>query len=109
MTDHEKMNAKILELTGRSWDLEAIEERFAGLMKNGIPAKTLDRDEIVGQKAAVLDRVQTRGEEYEYRSRNCAKGSALAVMEEFGLGNMEIIKAISPFPGFGMTGGFAER
>ena len=25
-------------------------------------------------------------------------------MDEFGLGNMEIIKALSPFPGFGMTG-----
>ena len=25
-------------------------------------------------------------------------------MEEFGLGNMEIIKALSPFPGFGSTG-----
>jgi len=26
------------------------------------------------------------------------------VLEEFGLGNMEIIKALSPFPGFGATG-----
>lgn len=25
-------------------------------------------------------------------------------MEEFGLGNTEIIKALSPFPGFGVTG-----
>jgi C_GCAxxG_C_C family probable redox protein len=25
-------------------------------------------------------------------------------MEEFGLGNMEIIRALSPFPGFGVTG-----
>ena len=25
-------------------------------------------------------------------------------MEEFGLGNMELIKALSPFPGFGVTG-----
>ena len=25
-------------------------------------------------------------------------------MEEFGLGNLEIIKALSPFPGFGATG-----
>jgi hypothetical protein len=37
--------------------------------------------------------------------RNCAKGSALALMEEFGLGNWTIIRAMSPFPGFGMTGG----
>ena len=26
------------------------------------------------------------------------------MMEEFGLGNMDIIKALSPFPGFGATG-----
>jgi C_GCAxxG_C_C family probable redox protein len=52
-----------------------------------------------------LERVQRRAEDYEYLSHSCAKGSALAVMEEFGLGNMEIIKALSPFPGFGMTGG----
>jgi C_GCAxxG_C_C family probable redox protein len=25
-------------------------------------------------------------------------------MEEFGLGNMDMIKALSPFPGFGVTG-----
>jgi C_GCAxxG_C_C family probable redox protein len=25
-------------------------------------------------------------------------------MEEFGLGNMEVVKALSPFPGFGGTG-----
>jgi C_GCAxxG_C_C family probable redox protein len=60
---------------------------------------------MVAHKGKILDRVQRRGEEYEYLSHNCAKGSALAVMEEFGLGNIELIKALSPFPGFGMTGG----
>ena len=29
---------------------------------------------------------------------------ALPVMEEFGLGSMDIIKGLSPFPGFGATG-----
>ena len=28
----------------------------------------------------------------------------MALLEEFGLGNMEIITALSPFPGFGGTG-----
>ena len=53
----------------------------------------------------VLDRVQLRAEEYEYLTHSCSKGSALALMEEFGLGNWDIIRAMSPFPGFGMTGG----
>ena len=36
--------------------------------------------------------------------KNCAQGTALALLEEFGLGNMEIIKALTPFPGIGGTG-----
>ena len=53
----------------------------------------------------VLDRVQLRAEEYEYLTHSCSKGSVLALMEEFGLGNWTIVRAMSPFPGFGMTGG----
>jgi C_GCAxxG_C_C family probable redox protein len=45
-----------------------------------------------------------RAEEYNFILKNCAKSTALALMEEFGLGNMEIVKALSPFPGFGGTG-----
>ena len=48
--------------------------------------------------------MQQRAEEYNLFARNCARSTALAVMEEFGLGNMEVIKALSPFPGFGGTG-----
>ena len=55
-------------------------------------------------KQQILVRVQRRGEECEFLSHNCAKGAALPVMEEFGIGNMEIIKALAPFPGFGATG-----
>ena len=62
------------------------------------------KEEVVLQKQEILDRVQRSGEEYCYLTRNCAKGSATALLEEFGLGNMEIIKALSPFPGLGMTG-----
>lgn len=81
-----------------------IEAKFRKLVQEGIPKKTLNWDEIIAQKQEILDRVQLRGEEYEYLSHSCAKGSALAVMEELGLGNMEIIRALSPFPGFGMMG-----
>jgi C_GCAxxG_C_C family probable redox protein len=52
----------------------------------------------------ILDRVQRRAEEYNFAARNCARSTALAVMEEFGLGSMETVKALSPFPGFGGTG-----
>jgi C_GCAxxG_C_C family probable redox protein len=92
------------ELEERKWDLPGIEEGFQKFLAEGIPKKTLNRDDIISHKREILDRVQRRGEEYEYLSHSCSKGSALAVMEEFGLGNMDIIRSLSPFPGLGMTG-----
>src|SRR4030042_2715083 len=104
MVAYEALKAKVQELTIRDWDMPAIEARHKQLLLDGIPRKTLDREEIVANKQEILDRVQQRAEEYNYFARNCARSTALAVMEEFGLGNMEIIKALSPFPGFGGTG-----
>jgi hypothetical protein len=92
-------------LSRRGWDLPAIEKRFKNFIENGIPKKRLDRQAILRNKAEILDRVQTRAEEYCYLNRSCAKGSVLALLEEFGLGNMDIIKAMAPFPGLAMTGG----
>jgi C_GCAxxG_C_C family probable redox protein len=74
------------------------------LAAEGIARKTLDREWVVANREQILDRVQRRAEEYNLLARNCAKSTALAVMEEFGLGDMEIVKALSPFPGFGGTG-----
>jgi len=104
MTDYEALKVKVQELAERDWDLPAIEARYKKMAAEGIPKKTLERDEILANKQQILDRVQQRAEEYNFLARNCARGTALAVMEEFGLGNMEIIKALSPFPGFGGTG-----
>jgi C_GCAxxG_C_C family probable redox protein len=104
MADYETLKAKVQELAEREWDVPAIEARYRKLAAEGIPKKRLDRDEILANRQQILDRVQRRGEEYNYLARNCAKGTALAVMEEFGLGNMEIVRALSPFPGFGVTG-----
>jgi C_GCAxxG_C_C family probable redox protein len=92
------------ELAGRKWDLPAIEARCKGIAARGFPPKTLDRNEISAHRQQILDRVQRRAEEYNFYVGNCARSAALAVMEEFGLGNMEVIKALSPFPGFGGTG-----
>jgi C_GCAxxG_C_C family probable redox protein len=104
MADYGALQARVQELAERDWDVPAIEARYKELAAEGIPRKTLNRDEITANKQQILDRVQRRGEEYNFFARNCAKGTALAIMEEFGLGNMEIIKALSPFPGFGGTG-----
>jgi len=105
VADIKRLKDRVDELVRRNWDLAAIEAKFSNLTRVGIPEKKLQPADILADRERVLERVQRRAEEYEYLSHSCAKGSALAVMEEFGLGNMEIIKALSPFPGFGMTGG----
>ena len=104
MVDYEALKAKAQELADREWHRSDIEARHQRLLADGIPIKALDRNELITHKLEILDRVQRRAEEYNYFARNCARGTALALMEEFGLGNMEIIKALSPFPGFGGTG-----
>lgn len=101
--DHE-LKARVRELDERVWDMPAIEQRFRKLEAEGIPRKALDRDRILSNKEEILDRVQRRAEEYNFIAKNCAQGTALAVMEEFGLGNMEVIKALTNFPGIGGTG-----
>ena len=104
MAEYNALKEKVGELAERVWDLPGIQDRFRKLTQEGIPGETLNRDQIILHKQEILNRAQQRAEEYEYLSHSCSKGSALAVMEEFGLGNMEIIKALSPFPGLGMMG-----
>jgi len=104
MADYETLKARVQELAGRDWDESAIMARGRKLLEHGIPRKDLDFQYLLSNKQQILDRVQLRAEEYNLFARNCARSTALAVMEEFGLGNMEVIKALSPFPGFGGTG-----
>ena len=104
MPEHGAQQARVQELAERDWDIAAIEARVKKLVAEGLPRKKLDRAEILANKQQILDRVQRRAEEYNLLGRNCARGTALALMEEFGLGTMEIVQALSPFPGFGGTG-----
>jgi len=104
MADYQTLQTKLHELAGRKWDLPSIEARCRIIAAQGISRKELNRDQIIANKQQILDRVQLRGEEYNFFAGNCARSAALAVMEEFGLGNLEVIKALSPFPGFGGTG-----
>jgi C_GCAxxG_C_C family probable redox protein len=99
-----ELKKKLKELAERDWNVPALEARIKKLTVEGIPSKTLSRDEILANKPQILDRVQQRAEEYNFILKNCAQGTALALLEEFGLGNMEIIKALTPFPGIGGTG-----
>lgn len=104
MSTKEILKEKVRELEEREWDVPAIEARFRTLEAEGISPKTLDREHILAHKQEILDRVQRRAEEYNFITKNCARGTALALMEEFGLGHMEVIKALNNFPGIGGTG-----
>ena len=105
MSKTEYWRQHAMQLAGRQWNAEGIRARLNTLRRNGFADQRPDMEAMQGNRAEVLDRVQLLGEEYEYLTHSCAKGSALAVMETFGLGNWEIVRAMSPFPGFGMTGG----
>jgi C_GCAxxG_C_C family probable redox protein len=104
MADRVILKSKVRELADRNWDMPAIEARIRALSLNGIPRKSLNPDEVLAAKQEILERVRLRGEEYNCLLHNCAKSTALAVMEEFGLGDLEVVKGLSPFPGFGATG-----
>jgi C_GCAxxG_C_C family probable redox protein len=104
MADYEALRARVEELAARQWDTPALEARIRKLSQEGIPRKKLDPDEMRANKAQILDRVRRHAEENNFILKNCAQSTALTLLEEFGLGNMEIIKALSPFPGIGGSG-----
>ena len=98
------LKARSRELARGPTDKAAIEAKLEKLSQEGIPKKTLNRDEIIATKQEILKRVQKRAEEYEQISQSCAKSPALAVMEEFGFGDIKIITVLSSFPGIALTG-----
>jgi C_GCAxxG_C_C family probable redox protein len=104
MVDKVALQKKVDELAVRVWDDAAIGARVNKMVKNGIPRKKNDPKELKANKAKILAHVELLAEEYNYYFKNCAQGTALALFEEFGLGSMEIIKALTPFPGVGGTG-----
>lgn len=104
MPDYEALKEKLQELADRKWDIPAIEARCRAVLANGFQKKQISGASIQAERGQILARVQQRAEEYNLVTGNCARSSALAVMEEFGLGSIEILKALSPFPGFGGTG-----
>lgn len=104
MTDYAALKQKVDELAARKWDVPALQARIKKLSARGIPLKKLDPKYMLANREKILDRVQLLAEEYNFILHNCAQGTALALMEEFGLGNMEIIKALAPFPGIAGTG-----
>ncbi len=104
MEENENLKKKIDELGARQWDDKAIGDRIRKFAEEGIPKKTLTKENLIAEKDEILDRVQLRAEEYNYILKNCAQGTAMALLEEFGIGSMEVIKTLMLFPGIGGSG-----
>jgi C_GCAxxG_C_C family probable redox protein len=104
MAVNEILKEKVKELGARTWDTEAITARYLKLLTEDIPHKKLDHATLKSEKTEILDRVHRRAEEYNFLAKNCPQGTALALMEEFGLGSMAVVKALCPFPGIAGTG-----
>ena len=102
--DRNQIQDRLKELAERQWDTDAIRGRVAKLLADGIQPKRLEKSSLMADRDEILKRVQRHAEEYNFLFHNCPKGTALALLEEFGLGSMEIIKALTPFPGLGGTG-----
>jgi C_GCAxxG_C_C family probable redox protein len=104
MVDYAALKKKVDELAEREWDEAGIKARISKMVKEGIPRKKLEPEYMLSHKEEILDRVQQRGEEYNFIFKNCARGTAMALLEEFGLGNMDVIKALAAFPGIAGSG-----
>lgn len=105
MKMREMVRERARMLAERQWDVSAIKEKFDRLVEQGIPAISHRKNDFIARRDEILDLVQLRAEEYCYLTRNCARGSATALFETFGIGSMEMVKALAPFPGMVMTGG----
>jgi C_GCAxxG_C_C family probable redox protein len=104
MPDYTTLKRKVDELAERKWDDAAIKARIDKMVRDGIPRKRLDPSKLQASRVQILDRVQLYAEENNFHLKNCAQSTALALMEEFGLGSMQIIRALTAFPSIGGTG-----
>lgn len=95
------LKQRMEELVGRKWDLSAIEARFLRFLDRDPNSNFIEKEQCVRCKDEILDRVQRYAEEYCYLTRSCAKGSATALFDVFGMGNREMVRALTPFPGLG--------
>jgi hypothetical protein len=102
--DYKRLKEKVKELANGPADRKAVEDHLKKLSTDGITIKKINPEEIIKNKEEILNRVQKRAEEYEQVNQNCAKSPALAIMEEFGFGDIKLITALSSFPGISLTG-----
>jgi C_GCAxxG_C_C family probable redox protein len=101
----EALTKRLKLLEERQWNVPLIKERFDQNVQKGFPQVSRRKSDFISHHNEILDLVQLRAEEYCYLTRNCARGTATALFETFGLGSTDIIKGLAALPGSGMTGG----
>jgi len=89
VSDYKILRQKVKQLAEREWDTVVIEARIKKLVKEGIPKQNLVPREIVANQEVTLTVGPTICEENNYFLKNCAQATALALMAEFSVGNME--------------------
>lgn len=104
MANYPALRRRAEQLAERDWPVSEMESRYERLLREGVRRDRRTAEEIVAQKPEILDRVQRRAEEYNVLGNNCPRATALALMEEFGLGTMDVVKALGPFPSIAGTG-----
>ncbi len=102
--DYGKLRSRVEALAGGPANREAVEFRVRALCQKGIPEKIIVREELVAKRKEILERVRRRAEEYYQVTRSCSKSPALAVMEEFGFGDIKVVTALTAYPGVARTG-----
>jgi hypothetical protein len=70
MADYRTLKARVQKLAERAWNAPKIEAWFKKLTSEGIPRKTLLKDEVIANKQQVLERIQQRAEECEFLSHS---------------------------------------
>ena len=104
MADYAALQKEVDRLAVRECDLAPVEARVKKMIAEGIPCRNLDGQYLAEHRQEILDSVQQHAEEYSLYFHNCAQSTAMALLEWFGLGNMDVIKALSLFPGIAGTG-----
>lgn len=70
MVDYAALKKRVQGLAEKPWNAEDIRAWFKKLVSEGIPRKTVLRDEVIAHKTEILDRVQQKAEECEYLSHS---------------------------------------
>jgi hypothetical protein len=69
MTDFQGLKTRVQELAAKTWNRADIEAHYRRLVQEGIPERKPE-DRILADRRLILERIQSKGEEYEFLSHS---------------------------------------